>query len=146
MIFDQDSTESRYLVSPPSRQGNAFLFVKLPNLWDPQFTQDVFHQAPLGEGRLEQIGPDKGGKKVPIGAVKIAQKQGQQDKTSSDSADIALHSHGNPSHSRTLHQVLNKKFPQIVVSTTAWRRGGGYPQRKGGEASAESAHWWRYGP
>lgn len=59
--------------------------------------QDVFHQAPFAEGGLEQVGPDKGGEKVPPGAVKIAQKQRQQDKTAGDGSDIAFHGHGDPS-------------------------------------------------
>ena len=50
--------------------------------------QDVFHQAPFGEGRLEQVGAYKGGEEVPVGAVKIAQKQGQQDKTAGNGPDI----------------------------------------------------------
>jgi hypothetical protein len=35
--------------------------------------QDVFHQAPLDEGRLEQVGADKGGEEAPEGAVEITQ-------------------------------------------------------------------------
>jgi len=59
--------------------------------------QDVFHQAPLGEGRLEQVGPDKGGKEVPVGAVEIAQEQRQQDKAAGDGADVPFHGHDKPS-------------------------------------------------
>jgi len=59
--------------------------------------QDVLHQAPLRKGRLEQVGADKGGEKVPVGAGEIAQGQRQQDKTSGDGADIVLHGHGDPS-------------------------------------------------
>jgi hypothetical protein len=59
--------------------------------------QYVFHQAPIGEGGLEQVKADKSGEEVPIGAVEIAQKQRQQDKTASDGPYIPFHGHNHSS-------------------------------------------------
>jgi hypothetical protein len=62
-----------------------------------QLVQDVFHQTPIREGRLQQIDAYKGGEEVPVGAVEIAQQQRQQDKAAGDGADIVFHGHGDPS-------------------------------------------------
>jgi len=67
-------------------------------LFKAKFTQNLLHQAPLGQCALQQVGADKGGEGQPPladkdGAAGDAQRQGQQNEGAGDDAHDLPGSH-----------------------------------------------------
>jgi hypothetical protein len=68
--------------------------LELTLLVHTQFFEDVFHQAPSGKGRLQEIDSYKGGKEKPVPVMEIAQSDGDQNERAGNSANPLFHFHG----------------------------------------------------
>ena len=57
------------------------------------YVQDIFHQAPACESRLEEIQSHKCGEQIPIGVYPMSQRQTHQDKRTCNQANISFECH-----------------------------------------------------
>jgi hypothetical protein len=58
-----------------------------------EFGNDILHQTPLGERRLEEIQADKGREQQPVPTVKPSQRHGKKYEGSRYGADVLFHFH-----------------------------------------------------
>ncbi len=54
---------------------------------DAALFEDVVHEAPFGDGGLEEVNPDEGGEEQPPLTVELRESEGQEYKCSRDEAD-----------------------------------------------------------
>ena len=54
---------------------SASIHFRLALFSNAELFEDVLHQAPFGEGGLQEIGPDEGGEPQQIGRVEMGQER-----------------------------------------------------------------------
>ena len=72
-------------------KGRFFLTRGARTLADSDFPQDHLQRAEVGEGRLQEVEPDKGGEPQPIGAVEVSQQKADQDEDARKSPEDHFH-------------------------------------------------------
>jgi hypothetical protein len=60
-------------------------------LSDADLPQDDLQGTKAGEGRLQEIEPDKGGEPEPVGAVKMSQQKAEEDERAGKPTDERFH-------------------------------------------------------
>lgn len=77
--------------NPGPHRGEAYRSLPIPVESLP--AQDVFHEAPVGQARLEQVQPDEGCKQEPPRTDPVRQHQADEQQGSGDDPDLSFQRH-----------------------------------------------------